>query len=42
MLAGTGVDWDVYRFDTSHNPFLSQPEKLDGTILGLAKKWVVV
>jgi len=41
MMVGTGVDWDVYRFDASHSPFLSQPEKLAETIVGLAKNWMM-
>lgn len=39
MMAGTGVEWDVHNFETSHSPFLSQPQQLAETIVGLAKKW---
>jgi hypothetical protein len=39
MMAGSGVTWDVHRFDTGHSPFLSQPDALSKTILGLAEAW---
>ncbi|MCJ1393890.1 hypothetical protein MMC18_006766 [Xylographa bjoerkii] len=39
MLAGSAVTWDVHHFNTSHSPFLSQPEQLSQTLISLAQKW---
>lgn len=39
MMAASGVTWDVHEFETSHSPFLSQPEQLSKTIISLAEKW---
>ncbi|MCJ1251380.1 hypothetical protein MMC30_008613 [Trapelia coarctata] len=40
MLAGSGVEWDVRDFETGHSPFLSKPDELAATVVGLAEGWM--
>ena len=37
MLKGSGVEWNVKSFDSSHSPFLSHPEELSAWIVDQAR-----
>ena len=37
MLKHSGVEWTIKEFNTSHSPFLSQPESLAEAILEIAE-----
>lgn len=37
MIEDTGVEWSVRDIDSGHSPQLSQPEKLAGMLVELAK-----
>ncbi|MCJ1472549.1 hypothetical protein MMC13_001198 [Lambiella insularis] len=39
MIAGSGVEWNVIPYNTSHSPFLSKPERLSQTFIELAEGW---
>lgn len=40
IMNGSGQVWDVRKKNTSHSPFLSQPDLLAGIVQDLAKGWM--
>lgn len=42
MIEGTGAGWIVKDIDSGHSPQLSQPEKLTGMLVELAKEFEVL